>query len=120
MRIVVTAQQDDLHGLVDPRFGRAQYFMLYDLETDKYTAHNNEQNLNATQGAGVQAAQNIARLGADAVLTGHVGPRAFSTLQAAGIKVYIDVSGNVDEAIANYRSGTLREVNKPDVAGHWM
>ncbi len=120
MKIVITAQERFLQTLIDPRFGRAPYFVLYDIETDNFTTHSNEQNLNAAQGAGIQAAQNVARLGAEAVITGHVGPKAFATLQAAGIKIYVGVSGKVTEAIDKYRSGILEEVDQPDVAGHWM
>jgi predicted Fe-Mo cluster-binding NifX family protein len=120
MKIALSAQQDDLQALIDPRFGRAQFFILYDTETGGFTAHSNDQNLNAVQGAGIQAAQNVARLGADAVITGHVGPKAFNTLQAAGIKVYVGVAGDVQTALEDYRAGKFREVNQPDVAGHWM
>jgi predicted Fe-Mo cluster-binding NifX family protein len=119
MRIALSAQQNNLQALIDPRFGRAQFFILYDTETGDFTVHNNDQNLNAVQGAGIQAAQNVARLGADAVITGHVGPKAFNTLQAAGIKVYVGVAGDVQTAIAAYRAGKFHEVKQPDVAGHW-
>lgn len=120
MKIAITAQQDNQQALIDPRFGRAKFFILYDTDTKEFTAYSNEQNLNAAQGAGIQAAQNVARLGADAVITGHVGPKAFNTLQAAGIKVYVGVSGDVQTAIDAYRAGKFQEVNQPDVAGHWM
>ncbi len=120
MKIVITAQQDTPDAQVDPRFGRAQFFMLYDTDTKEFAAHNNEQNLNAAQGAGIQAAQNVARLGAEAVITGHVGPKAFSTLKAAGIKIYVGVTGNIQSAIDDYCAGKFKEVNQPDVAGHWV
>lgn len=68
MKVAVTAQGPGLDSLVDPRFGRAQYFLLIDTETGNLTAHDNVQNLNAAQGAGIQAAQAVVQLGAEAML----------------------------------------------------
>jgi len=119
MKVVVTAQGNTLQSPVDPRFGRARYFLLVDTETGEFTAHDNAQNLNAPQGAGIQSAQIISRLGAAAVLTGHVGPNAFAALQAAGITVYNGASGTVEEAVEQLKSGRLSGASKPDVQGHW-
>lgn len=55
MRVAVTSQGRQLSSLVDPRFGRAKYFMVVDTETGEFTAADNSQNLNAVQGAGIQA-----------------------------------------------------------------
>ena len=59
MKVVVTAQGSNLDSPVDPRFGRARYFLLVDTDTGEFTTHDNVQNLNAAQGAGIQAAQTV-------------------------------------------------------------
>ncbi len=120
MKVVVTAQGTHLESLVDPRFGRAGYFLLVDTDTLEATAHDNTQNLNLPQGAGIQAAQAVARLGAEAVVTGHVGPKAFATLQAANLAVYTGAVGSVREAIQELTSGRLSPAERPDVEGHWV
>lgn len=120
MKIVITSQGTSLESPVDPRFGRAKHFVLVDTNTGELSAHDNSQNLNAPQGAGIQAAQAVAQLGAEAVLTGHVGPKAFTTLQAANIAVYTSVSGTVKEAIGQFTSGKLKSAAKADVEGHWV
>ena len=84
MKVAVTSQGMDLASQVDPRFGRAKYFVLVDTDTGTFTAHDNRQNLNAAQGAGIQAGRNVVELGAEAVITGNVGPKAFTTLQGGG------------------------------------
>jgi predicted Fe-Mo cluster-binding NifX family protein len=119
MMIVVTSKGTGLDSQIDPRFGRAKYYVLVNTDTGEFSAHDNTQNLNAQQGAGIQAAQTVARLGADAVLTGHVGPKAFTTLQAANIAVYTGISGTVKEAIEQFKSGRLEIASKADVQGHW-
>jgi predicted Fe-Mo cluster-binding NifX family protein len=119
MKIVVTAQEPGLDGPVDPRFGRAKCLVVFDAETGEHEMHDNEQNLNAPQGAGIQAAQAVARLGAEAVLTGHVGPKAFQTLQSAEIAIYCGVSGSVRQAIDSWKAKQLTPAAKADVEGHW-
>jgi len=119
MKIAITCQGTTLDSLVDPRFGRARYFLLVDTDTMQTTAHDNAQNLNAPQGAGIQAAQAVARLGADAVITGHVGPKAFATLRTANIAVYTQAGGTVREAIEQWKKGQLQASQEADVQGHW-
>ena len=119
MKIAVTAQEPNLDGPVDPRFGRAAYFVLFDAVTGEHSVHDNKQNLNAPQGAGIQAAQKISELQADVLLTGHVGPKAFQTLQAAEIVVYSSVTGSVREALDRWSTNQLSPAAKADVEGHW-
>ncbi|HRU04966.1 MAG TPA: NifB/NifX family molybdenum-iron cluster-binding protein [Candidatus Brocadiia bacterium] len=119
MKVVISAQGPEMDSLVDPRFGRAAWFLCVDTETGSREAARNEQNLNAVQGAGIQSAQNAANLGAEAVLTGHCGPKAFRVLKAAGIKVYVGVEGTVAEALEKLRAGKLQEADGADVEGHW-
>ena len=69
----------------------------------------NVQNLNAAQGAGIQAAGNVAEHGAEAVITGHVGPNAFRTLSAAGIRIYTGAEGTVAEVLEKFKASQLQE-----------
>jgi predicted Fe-Mo cluster-binding NifX family protein len=119
LKIAVTAQGPTLESLVDPRFGRAKHFVMADTESDAFTSHDNAQNLNAPQGAGIQAAQIVVRLGAEAVLTGHVGPKAFAVLTAANVAVYTGAGGSLREAIDAFKAGKLQAAQTADVEGHW-
>ena len=119
MTVAITSRGPDLASEVDPRFGRAKFFIVVDTDTGQFTAHDNTQNLNAVQGAGIQAARNVAGLGVDAVITGHVGPKAFTALQAADVKIYVGAGGSVSAAVDQLRDGQLQCATKPDVEGHW-
>ena len=119
MKIIVTASDRDLDAAVDPRFGRARYFVVVDTDTDKHEIVDNIQNLNAAQGAGVQAAQTVAGLGAEAILTGHCGPKAYRILEAAGMRLHVGITGTVREAIARFKEGNLSTADGPDVEQHW-
>ncbi len=119
MKIAFTASGDDLNAPLDPRFGRALKFLIYDPDAGTVDVIDNQQNLNAAQGAGIQAAEQISRLGAGALVTGHCGPKAFRVLSAAGVKVYNTDAATVAEALERYRSGGLKEASSADVEGHW-
>ncbi len=120
MKIAVTSQGISVSDQVDPRFGRAKFFIVMDTETGKSEVVNNTQNLNAAQGAGIQAGQNVASLGVEAVITGHVGPKAFTVLNSAGIKIYTGATGTVEEAVEKLKAGELDCADDADVEGHWV
>lgn len=120
MKIAFTTSGITLEAPMDSRFGRAPKFLVYDTETDGFEVIDNEQNLNAAQGAGIQAAQNVSRSGASSLVTGHCGPKAFKVLQAAGVAIYTTDASTVAEALNRFRSGTLSRARSADVDGHWV
>jgi predicted Fe-Mo cluster-binding NifX family protein len=120
MKVAVTSQGEDMSSEVDPRFGRAAYFIVIDTETGAATAHENSQNLNAAQGAGIQAARNVIELGVEAVVTGNVGPKAFSVLKSGDVEVHIGAEGTVADAIEKMKAGQLECTNAANVEGHWV
>ncbi len=119
MKLAITAQGNNLKSPLDPRFGRAKYFIVVDTETGAFSAADNTVNQNAAQGAGIQAGKRIAELGVEGLITGHVGPKAFSTLQAGGVKIYTGASGTVADAIEQFKSGKLAVAASADVEGRW-
>jgi predicted Fe-Mo cluster-binding NifX family protein len=119
MKIAISAGGPDLEAMVDPRFGRAPYFLMVDPESLEFEVVANQQNLQAAQGAGIQAAALVARHQPQAVITGNCGPKAYHTLTAAGIPVLLGVDGPVRQAVDLYRQGKLTEAPGPNVQGHW-
>lgn len=119
MKIAITSQGKDLESPVDPRFGRANFFIVADTQSGEFSCADNAQNLNAAQGAGIQAGANVVSLGVEAVITGHVGPKAFAVLQKGGVKIFTGATGSVKDAIAKFNSGELKEAASADVEGHW-
>jgi len=120
MKVAITANGQTRNSEVDSRFGRAKYFVVVDTETDELAAHDNKQNLNAVQGAGIQAGRNVVDLGVGALITGNVGPKAFATLQAGDVKIYIGAEGTVADALEQFRNDKLKCVDQANVEGHWI
>ena len=120
MKIAMSTSGQDLDAPLDVRFGRARTFLIYDEERGSFELVDNTQNLNAAQGAGIQAAQHVVGSGARVLISGHCGPKAFRVLQAAGVAVYTSDAATLSEALALYRSGSLIQQNQADVEGHWV
>ncbi|MBA7687267.1 hypothetical protein ES703_95728 [subsurface metagenome] len=122
MKIAITAQGKELSSEIDLRFGRAKWIIVVvvDSETGDFTAYDNVVNLNATQGAGIQTGQNIANTGVEAVITGNIGPNAFKTLNATGVKIFLAETQTVQQALDSFKAGKLKEVNGANVEGHWI
>ena len=120
MRIAITTTGPGWDAEVDPRFGRTPGFAVVDLDAVEGALLyiENNQDTQAQQGAGIQATETMVRAGVGFVLTGHVGPKAFRALRAAGVEVFLGIYGTARQALDDYRNGALRRTESADVEGH--
>jgi predicted Fe-Mo cluster-binding NifX family protein len=116
MKVCVTGRQADPESGVDPRFGRAGALLIAD--TEQHELEVLEGATDAAHGAGVQAAQAVIGAGAEAVITGEVGPKALGVLEAAGIPVYRASALSVADALEAFRNGELELIDKPGGRPH--
>jgi len=117
MKVCISSTGQSLDATVDPRFGRAQCFVIVDTETMEFEAMTNPA-MTAGGGAGTKASQLVINKGARAVLTGNVGPNAFEVLKSAGIAIHIGASGSIKSALAAFQAGKLQRVDSPSVEAH--
>ncbi len=117
-KIAISSEGKDLSACLDPHFGRAAYFILYDLETDQWEALANPA-ADEARGAGIAAATFLVEKGVEAVITGHCGPKAFSVLKAAGIKVASAPGQTVEEVVRAAKEGCLEFIEAPNVDTHF-
>jgi predicted Fe-Mo cluster-binding NifX family protein len=118
MKIAVSAAGNTLDSMIDPRFGRCQYFVIVDPDTLQFEVSDNA-NAMAGGGAGIATAQSIAAKGVEAVLTGNCGPNAYQVLSAAGIKVITGVAGKVKDAVHDYKAGKYQSSSQANVSDHF-
>jgi predicted Fe-Mo cluster-binding NifX family protein len=117
VKIVVTSDGADLDAPASPVFGRCQSYVFVDPETMEFEAVPNPA-ITATGGAGIQAAQFVVEHGAQAVLTGNVGPNAFGVFQAGNVPIFLAPPGTVRQAVEAYKSGLLQPLSGPNVTAH--
>ncbi len=118
MKLAVSTSGKDLSSLVEPRFGRCPNFLIVDTETMAFEVVPNTA-VGSAHGAGIAAAQLVASMGAKVVLTGNVGPNAYSALSASGIKIVTGVSGAVGDAVKRFSSEDYQSTSGPTVGGHF-
>jgi predicted Fe-Mo cluster-binding NifX family protein len=120
VKIALTATGKDLDCDLDPRFGRAARFIIVDTDSLGFEIVENQQNLDLPQGAGIQAGKTVVETGAQALITGNCGPKAFKVLQQAGVEVYTGVQGKIGDLVARFREGRLKASRGANVEGHWV
>ncbi|SKA96211.1 Predicted Fe-Mo cluster-binding protein, NifX family [Paucidesulfovibrio gracilis DSM 16080] len=105
MIIAISSQGPTLDHAVDPRFGRAAGFILFDTESREHRWLENTANASQAQGAGIQTAQAVAESGASLVLTGRVGPKAEAALQQGNVRIAFCAEGTVRQALEQFEKG---------------
>jgi predicted Fe-Mo cluster-binding NifX family protein len=110
MKIAISIKGDSLESALDAHFGRAAKFLIIDSQSRAFTVHENAQNAEAVQGAGIQAAEAVIRWGAEAVITGQTGPKAVRALKAGGVRIFLTNGlATAAEALAAWEKGALSE-----------
>lgn len=117
MKIIITVSSASLDAEFDPRFGRCACFLAVDTETMAWEAFPNP-GIDASGGAGTQAAQFVAGQKVTAVISGDFGPNASSALNAAGISMYLNkTDGNIQDIVKRFNAGELQQVSAPTATG---
>ena len=111
MKIAFTTKGEDWDSMMDPRFGRTEFFMVYDDKTEELSTYDNRAIENEAHGAGPKTAQAIFELSPDILITGNgPGGNAATVLEKAGIEIYIGAGQmSVKEAYEAYKNNKLEQ-----------
>jgi predicted Fe-Mo cluster-binding NifX family protein len=113
-KIAICSTGSDPSSVVDERFGRCAYFMIWDEQTKKYTSLSNIDTESA-HGAGTGAVQTLLENKVELILSQRIGPKAFTVLKEAGIKIFSGITGKtVADALKSYENGELAELLTPN------
>ncbi len=109
MKLVFTAKGTDWDSPMDPRFGRTQFFFVYDDESKEIETFDNTAIENEAHGAGPKTAQKLAEFGAKILITGNgPGGNAATVLKATGMEIYVGAGEmNIKDAYEAYQNGVL-------------
>ncbi|MBN1304206.1 MAG: NifB/NifX family molybdenum-iron cluster-binding protein [Anaerolineales bacterium] len=118
MKIIISAAAESIDAEVDQRFGRSANLILVDTESLDWESFRNP-GMAASGGAGVKAAQFVAGLDPDAVISGDFGPNAYEALLAADISMYIfnERVNTIRSVVKEFKKGDLIAVSSPTSAG---
>ena len=105
--------QDGLAAKLDPRFGRAAYFLIAVEESGDWQVKEIYDNAakDDAHGAGGAAAAHLSRLGVDGVISGRFGPKAYQALEVLQIKMWLADEGvTARDALAAFSENRLKEM----------
>ena len=103
-RVAIPASGDSIQGSMDRHFGRCAYFVIADGDGTRMVENTAR---DAAEGAGLKAAQLMIDNQVDVVITDSLGPKAARTLEEAGIRTHVGISGDIGEVLGRYREGRL-------------
>ncbi len=111
-RVALSVQsKDGLQSQIDPRFGRAEAFLIVELETEEIFAQFFNDAASAAHGAGTAAAVAMKSNDVDAVISGRFGPKAFQSLEAFNIEMWIAPAAIIaEEALSLLTTGKLEQM----------
>lgn len=109
MKIAFTTKGTNWDSPIDPRFGRTEYLLVYDEETDRISVFDNREIVNEAHGAGPKTAQKLFQLKADILITGNgPGGNAATILEKTGVKILLGAGEmTVKEAYDAYKKDKL-------------
>lgn len=110
MKIVVSATAQSKDSQLDRRFGRCEYFLIYDTETKEYKAVRNN-GASSGGGAGIAAASQVIDENVSVIITGNLGPNAFELIEKAGIKAYSCETLPVFRAVELFQENQLAVIS---------
>lgn len=117
MKIAVTARGPVPESAVDERLGRAYWILVFNVIDDSWYAIDNSLIRNSPHGAGERAAKAMVDHGVEVVITGETGPKAFRTLNSAGIGVCHGAAGTAEEMVRAWKNGKLVPAVAPNDFG---
>lgn len=109
MKIAISASGTNKDSLLDVRFGRCEYFQIYNIESGEVLVAKNE-GLDCSGGAGIIASQQLIDQGVNVIITGHLGPNAFEIIEKAKIKAYKCNEVIIEVVLEKYKNNELEEI----------
>jgi len=94
VKILLPVNEKNLEEGICPSFGRAPYFLVWDIEENEGVFYDNP-GASSAGGAGIAAGQKAADLKPEMVLTPRIGKNSADVIAAAGIDIYKSVSEDI-------------------------
>lgn len=112
MKIVFTSKGTHWGSMIDPRFGRTDYLLVYDEGNGELTSFDNRDIENEAHGAGPRTAQKLSEFNADVLITGNgPGGNAARALESTALEVYTGAGGlTITEALQAFKKNTLNKI----------
>lgn len=112
MKIAFTSTGKTWDSIMDSRFGRTEFIVVFNEETKEFEVVDNSAVKNEAHGAGTATSQKMYELKPDVLITGNgPGETAATALKNLNMKIYVDAHNlTLEQAYESYRNGALKEI----------
>ena len=112
MKIAFTSAGIEWDSMIDARFGRTAFILIYDEENQQLTVFDNSASKNEAHGAGTATAQKISELKPNVLITGNgPGESAAQALKHLKMKIFVNAHDiTIKQAYEHYKNGKLKEI----------
>jgi len=119
MKVAICAKNDlGLNSEVDDRFGRAEYYVIFDTEKEETIVLENSAK-NEAAGAGGKAVSLLYKQGVDTLVVPELGPKALKAINAFELTVYqVDDSKTAQQVVNSLLAGKLTRLETASVKSH--
>jgi len=108
MKILLTADGDNLDSKISKRFGEANYYLIYDTDTKTVDAR-----INDGHDDDHSSLIELTKEGVEYFIVGNAGPNAFKVLKENGAKLFLARKLTASEALEKFINNELEELLNP-------
>jgi len=109
--VAVSSTGTDMNSQMAQLFGTAPYYIIVNINTNKFLVIQNQALNDAARSYGTYAAQLLASQGVGAVIAGSYGARAQSVLSSYNLIPFVANIGRVSDVVNLYREGKLNRLS---------
>ena len=112
MKIAFTSKGKDLDSIIDARFGRCEFILVLNDETNEIEIIENSDSSQEAHGAGPKTAQKLFNSNIDVLITGNgPGGNAAKVLERTKIEIFIGAGDlKISDALAKFKEGSLERI----------
>lgn len=112
MKILISCKNNQDHDVIDERFGRCEYYLIYNTQTNQQEKIENTASAGA-HGAGPKAAQIAINNRVNSIITGNLGLKALSVIQETDITAYYNQGPSIQDNIQLFLKDGLKAIKSP-------
>jgi len=117
-KVALPAEGNDLSAQISEYFGRAPYFIVYDVKRKVFWTIPNPF-VNEAHAVGLRVGAMLVKKRVGVIVCKNIGPEPIKKFNDSKIKVYIGAKRTVADGIKQYKNNQLILTTKPNVPTHY-
>jgi len=100
---IAISEDNGIESKIDTRFGRGNYFMVYDMQNENIINVEENRFKNEGHGVGIKTAGIAVGKGCTLAIGAQPGPKAEQVFKEGNVEVFVITEGTVKDAVRKYK-----------------